>query len=246
MEHGRKSLCVALDGTDAGWIADLARRLAASAGWLKVGLEAFTAHGPDLVRRVAATGADVFLDLKLHDIPATVERAAANCARSGARLFNVHAGGGIDMMRAAVAGARGVATGDGGSPRVVAVTVLTSLDRQALEALGIAREPHELVLRWAEMARESGLDGVVASAREAKAIRAACGPDFLIVTPGIRPSGTASDDQRRVVTPAMAIADGADLLVVGRPITRAHDPEASARVIAAEIVAAVGTAPPER
>lgn len=234
-------MCVALDGTDAGWIAEMAGQLSGSARWMKVGLEAFTAHGPSLVREVAATGANVFLDLKLHDIPATVERAAANCARSGAKIFNVHASGGADMMRAAAAGARAGAGVDGApAPCVIAVTVLTSLDRQALGALGVAAEPGELVVRWAELAKQCGLDGVVASAREARAIRGACGPEFLIVTPGIRPSGAATDDQRRVLTPAVAIAEGADLLVVGRPITRAEDPVAAAQTIASEIDAARG------
>ncbi len=241
MVRGSDSLCVALDGTDAAWIAEMAGQLVGSARWMKVGLEAFTAHGPSLVRDVAATGANVFLDLKLHDIPATVERAAANCARSGAKIFNVHASGGADMMRAAVTGAQAGAAAHGApAPRVIAVTVLTSLDQQVLGSLGIAADPGELVLRWAELARECGLDGVVSSAREARAIRGACGPAFLIVTPGIRPSGAATDDQRRVLTPAVAIAEGADLLVVGRPITRAEDPVVAARAIASEIDAARG------
>ena len=239
MGRGSDRLCVALDGTDSGWIVEMASRLGGEVGWLKVGLEAFTAHGPGLIADMVATGAEVFLDLKLHDIPATVERAAANCARTGAGLFNVHASGGADMMRAAVAGARAAADGGRTSPRIIAVTVLTSLDRAALEALGVSGEPAELVVRWAELARSCGLDGVVASAREAAAIRQACGPEFLIVTPGIRPAGAAVDDQRRVVTPARAIAAGADLLVVGRPITRAEDPSTAARQIGLEIETAV-------
>ncbi len=232
----RDALCVALDGSDREWILETARRLAPHAGWLKLGLEAFTAHGPDLVREAAALGGHVFLDLKLHDIPNTVRRAAANCAASGARMINVHAAGGPAMLEAAAAGAREGAAG--APPKVVAVTVLTSLDRENLHGMGFGAGPEELVVRWSAMAREAGLDGVVASAREAAAVRAACGPDFLIVTPGIRPAWAARDDQRRIVTPADAVAAGADILVVGRPITRASDPAAAARRILEEIAGA--------
>ena len=228
-------LCAALDGSDRTWILTTARSLAGACGWLKVGLEAFTAFGPGLVEEVAATGAGVFLDLKLHDIPNTVRGAAANCARAGAAMFNVHASGGRAMMEAALDGAaRGVPAGVA-RPRVIAVTVLTSLDAPALEELGMGAVPEELVVRWAVLARDAGLDGVVASAREAAAIRAACGPDFLIVTPGIRPRWAAADDQKRIVTPADAVAAGADILVVGRPITRAADPAAAARRILEEL-----------
>jgi len=235
MVETRDRLCTALDGSDRGWIMETARALGGASGWLKVGLEAFTAFGPGLVEEVAGTGARVFLDLKLHDIPNTVRGAAANCARSGAAMFNVHASGGRAMMEAAVEGAeRGTPPG-APRPRVIAVTVLTSLDRAALEALGIPADPETLVVRWARLAQEAGLDGVVASAREAAAIRAACGPGFLVVTPGIRPRWAASDDQKRIVTPADAVAAGADILVVGRPITRADDPAAAAGRILAEI-----------
>jgi len=226
----RESLCVALDGTDREWILNTARLVSPHAGWLKVGLEAFTAHGPALVEEIAALDGCVFLDLKLHDIPATVRRAAANCAAAGARMFNVHAAGGAAMMEAAAEGARDGARGE--APKVLAVTVLTSLDRRALAGLGLDTEPEELVVRWARLAQDAGLDGAVASAREAAAIRAACGGGFLIVTPGIRPAWAASDDQRRIVTPAEAIARGADILVIGRPITRAADPAgAAARIL---------------
>ncbi len=235
MTHPRERLCVALDGSDREWIVGMAERLAPAAGWLKVGLEAFTAHGPALVEAVAAAGARVFLDLKLHDIPNTVRRAAANCAALGVGMFNVHASGGRAMLEAAAAGAAEGTPAGRPRPKVLAVTVLTSLDRAALEELGIGAEALELVLRWALLARDCGLDGVVASAREAAAIRDACGPGFLVVTPGIRPAWAAADDQRRIVTPADAVAAGADVLVVGRPVTRAGDPLAAARRILAEL-----------
>ena len=233
MATARDSLCVALDGTDRTWIEATAAAVTGTAGWLKLGLEAFTSHGPDLVSALAGRGERVFLDLKLHDIPATVRRAAANCAASGAAMFNVHAAGGRAMMEAA---ADGAAQRPGATRvKVLAVTVLTSLDRPALAELGLAGEPAELVERWALLAQECGLDGVVASAREASLIRKACGPGFLIVTPGIRPAWSVADDQRRIVTPAGAMRDGADILVIGRPITRADDPAAAARRILQEM-----------
>ncbi len=226
-------LCVALDGSDRDWIVTTARRLGPQVDWLKVGLEAFTAHGPDLVRDICSHGPSVFLDLKLHDIPTTVARAAANCARLGAKLLNVHAGGGRAMMEAAVAGVREV--DPSGTTKVIGVTVLTSLDSTALAELGTDHRSEMLVLRWAELARTCGLDGVVASAREAADIRRVCGPDFLIVTPGIRPSWAARDDQRRIVTPAGAVSAGSDILVIGRPITAADDPRAAAADVLSEM-----------
>lgn len=232
MRETRQALCIALDGSDRRWILDTARAVAPYAGWLKLGLEAFVAHGPQLVEEVAGVGAQVFLDLKLHDIPATVERAAANCAACGAAMLTVHAGGGRRMLEAAATGAR---AGAGEAPTVVAVTVLTSLDGSALEELGIGREPLDLVLRWAALAREAGLGGVVASAREAAAVRRSCGDDFIIVTPGIRTASAVEDDQRRTLGPAAALAVGADLLVVGRPVTRSSDPAAAAREILREM-----------
>ena len=227
------SLCIALDGSDRRWILETARKLAGHTGWLKIGLEAFIAHGPDLVSEVGDLGPRVFLDLKLHDIPATVKKAAENCAACGAEMFTVHAGGGRSMLEAAVAGARSGASAE--RARVVAVTVLTSLDGSALAELGLGRSPLDLVMDWADVARRAGVSGVVASAHEASALRTMCGSDFLIVTPGIRPGSAADDDQRRVVTPSAALAAGADVLVVGRPITRAPDPVEAARRILAEM-----------
>ena len=230
---GRDSLCIALDGSDRSWILSTARALSGEVGWLKIGLEAFVAHGPALVGEVAALGPQVFLDLKLHDIPATVRRAAANCAACGADMFTVHAAGGRDMLTAAVEGA---AEGSRNQPpRVVAVTVLTSLDCAGLEELGIGDQPEDLVTRWAQLAKDCALDGVVASAHEASTVRHACGAGFLIVTPGIRPEVSAVDDQRRVLTPAEAVDAGADILVVGRPVTCASDPVEAAQKIIEEM-----------
>ena len=233
MSDRRDRLCVALDGSDRGWITSTARTLAPHVGWLKLGLEAFTAFGPDLVREVAGLGTRVFFDIKLHDIPNTVRHAAANCAATGAAMFNVHASGGRAMLRAALEGAVDGSRSE--PPKVLAVTVLTSLDQEALAELGLEHTPDELVLRWALLAKEVGLDGVVASAHEAPAVRHECGPDFLIVTPGIRPMWSVTADQRRVMTPADAVLAGADILVIGRPITGADSPEEAAVRILDEI-----------
>lgn len=222
-------LCVALDGSDRDWILRTSALLAEHVGWLKLGLEAFTAHGPALVDDVLAHGSRVFLDLKLHDIPATVKRAAANCAARGSSMITVHAAGGRSMLEAAIEGAHEGATGE--RPKVVAVTVLTSLDAPALTELAFPADTAGLVGAWARLARDCGVDGVVASAREAARLRKDCGDDFLIVTPGIRPISSSVDDQRRVVTPSEAIRAGADVLVVGRPITTADDPAAAAATI---------------
>jgi orotidine-5'-phosphate decarboxylase len=238
MSDGRKRIAVALDASERSRILDLARLVGPEVGVLKVGLEAFCAHGPELVREVAAI-APVFLDLKLHDIPNTVGGAAAAAARTGASILNVHAGGGLEMMRAAGERAREAAAAAGlPVPRVIAVTVLTSLDAAALSAVGLAGTPREAALRLALLARQAGLGGVVCSPEEIAAIRSACGPEFLLVVPGIRPAGSEAGDQKRIATPGAAARAGADLLVIGRPITGAPDPAAAARAIAAEIDAA--------
>lgn len=235
MPEGRARIAVALDASARERILALARLVGPEVGVLKVGLEAFCAHGPELVREVAAL-APVFLDLKLHDIPNTVGGAAAAAARTGASILNVHAGGGREMMRSAGERARDAAAAAGRAvPKVIAVTVLTSLDETALGEVGLAGTPREAALRLALLAREAGLDGVVCSPEEVEPIRAACGPGFLLVVPGIRPAGSAAGDQKRIATPASAARAGADLLVIGRPITGASDPAAAARAIAAEI-----------
>jgi orotidine-5'-phosphate decarboxylase len=213
-------LIVALDVSDAGRADDLASRLAPHVGVLKVGLELFTAAGPSVVAALRARG-PVFLDLKLHDIPNTVERASANAGRLGVHMFNVHALGGEAMMRAAVDGAhRGADAVGAAMPLVLGVTVLSSL------AEGLA-SPASLAFE----AKAAGLDGVVVSGTDVRDVRDACGDDFVLVVPGIRPKGSNGDDQVRVLTPGEAIERGADYLVVGRPVTDAPDPAGVARGI---------------
>ncbi len=237
MSEGRKRIAIALDASERERILQLARLVGPEAGVLKIGLEAFCSHGPALVTEVAAL-APVFLDLKLHDIPNTVGGAAAAAARTGASILNVHAGGGREMMHVAGERAREAAVAAGlRAPKVIAVTILTSLDAAALADVGIEGSPRTAALRLAVLAKESGLDGVVCSPEEIVAIRAACGPDFLLVVPGIRPAGSAAADQKRIATPGSAARAGADLLVIGRPITGAAEPAAAAREIAREIEA---------
>ena len=232
----RRRLAVALDFSQRDEFLSAARLLAGEAGTLKLGLEAFVAFGPELVREVVSLGASVFLDLKLHDIPNTVGRAAAAAARTGAAILNVHASGGREMMRVAGLEARAAAAAAGlPAPRLIAVTILTSLDTSALADVGFARMPNEAALRLAHLAQEAGLDGVVCSPQEAAPIRAGLGSEFLLIVPGIRPAGSAAGDQKRIATPAAAIASGADLLVVGRPITRDPDPRSAARRVVREI-----------
>jgi len=226
-------LILVLDLPDRTQTERLLDRVGSSVAWVKVGLQLFTRYGPSIVEEIANRGYRVFLDLKLHDIPATVERAAANCAACGASMFTVHAAGGRAMLEAAAAGAHSGIVED--PPRIVAVTVLTSLDGAALAELDIPRTAADLVGAWAKLAQRCGLDGVVASAHEAAALRRDRGKGFLIVTPGIRPESSSTDDQRRVVTPADAIEAGADVLVVGRPITGAPNPLAAARGILEEM-----------
>lgn len=225
-------LFVALDTTDADAAAALAKNLKGVAGGVKLGKEFFTAHGPAGVARVAAAGLPVFLDLKFHDIPNTVAGAVKAALALKPFMINVHASGGAAMMRAAMsaAAAPGVVR-----PLVVAVTVLTSLDDDDLRAVGMRPPVVEQVVRLAKLAQANGLDGVVCSAKEAMAIRGACGRAMRLIVPGIRPAWSAAEDQKRIVTPREAIALGADYLVVGRPITEARDPVAAARRVVAEI-----------
>lgn len=243
-KSARKALCVALDRSDRDWTVETARTLVGEVGWIKLGLESFAAHGLQLVREIVGLGGPVFLDLKLHDIPNTVRRAAANCAAAGASMLTVHASGGPAMLAAAAEGVREAVPE--APPLVVAVTLLTSLDEDELRQLGLVDQVEDIVIRWACMARAFGVDGVVASAREAHRIRGECGSDFVIVTPGIRPTGHQSDDQRRAVTPAEAIRQGADILVVGRPITRADSPVDAARSIVSEMAEARAEEPGAR
>ena len=242
MSDPRTRLAVALDLPSRDALLAAARTLAPEVGVLKIGLEAFVSQGPDLVRDIAASGARVFLDLKLHDIPNTVGRAAAAAVSTGASIVNCHAAGGAAMMQAFGEEARAAAVRAGlPRPTLVAVTVLTSLDAAALARIGLAGSPREAAVRLAVLAKESGLDGVVCSPEEIAAIRSACGRDFLLVVPGVRPAGAETGDQKRVATPGEAIRAGADLLVVGRPILAAKDRVAAARAIVAEIAAAIAT-----
>lgn len=195
---------------------------------LKVGFELFVAEGPQAVRAAVGLGRPVFLDLKLHDIPATVEGAARSAVACGASLLTVHASGGPRMVEAAVRGAQG-------RLRVLGVTVLTSLDEEQLGRVGLAGPTERAVLRLARLAIEAGVDGLVCSPLEVAAVRAATGPTPLLVVPGVRPLGAAMGDQARVATPEEAVRAGADVLVLGRPLRDAPDPAAAARAIAARI-----------
>ncbi|MEY3019461.1 MAG: hypothetical protein RLZZ272_445 [Actinomycetota bacterium] len=224
----RERLVVALDLPDLDEAVRLAGRLAGHVGWFKVGLELFGAWGPEAVHRIGEHGS-VFLDLKLHDIPTTVERAAARLSALGAGLLTVHAGGGPAMLRAAV---QGFASG-----RVLAVSVLTSLSDEELVLLGEERAA-ERVVRLARVAVEAGVPGLVCAPPDLVRVRTAIGPDPLVVTPGVRPAGSTPDDHARVATPGGALEEGADLLVVGRPIVRADDPVAAADGVVAQIAAA--------
>lgn len=228
----RDRLIVALDLPSAAAATHMAEKLETLAGMFKVGSELFTAEGPVVVRYLVATGKKVFLDLKFHDIPNTVRAAAREAAQLGVSMFNVHASGGRKMMEAAREGAL-----DGASqpPVVLAVTILTSLDSRDLSEVGLTGTPEEAVVRLARLAQEAGLGGVVASPREVTAIRRACGPDFRIVVPGIRPADAEANDQARVATPAAAVLAGADYLVVGRPITGAPDPIAASNAVVADM-----------
>jgi len=238
----RDKLIVALDVASAEAGARTAENLRDRVGLFKVGTEVFAAEGPVLARYLVASGQKVFLDLKFHDIPNTVKSAAREAAALGVSMLDVHASGGRKMMEGALEGARQGAERVGRPrPLVLAVTALTSLTGQDLEELGLAANPEQTVVRWARLAQEAGLDGVVASAREIIALRRACGPRFVIVTPGIRLPAAATYDQARIATPAAAIQAGADYLVVGRPITQAPDPVAAAQAIVTEMEKALAS-----
>ena len=223
---------VALDFANPMRALALAERLDPARCALKVGKEMFVVAGPEPVRWMVARGFKVFLDLKFHDIPNTVAQACAAATRLGVWMLNVHAAGGRAMLEAARDAVRSTAA-EAQIPRplLIAVTVLTSLDEPALRATGIDADPASHAQRLAALARSCGLDGVVCSAREAAALRSAFGPEFALVTPGIRPAGSRADDQSRIVTPEEAVRNGADYLVIGRPITGADDPVAALSAI---------------
>jgi len=226
-------LAVALDVPDAHQALDLVSRLEGTCQWFKVGMELYYAAGNAFVETLRKQGFQVFLDLKLYDIPNTVAGAVRSVTTAGASLLTVHASGGPAMMAAAAEAACAP-----GSPRLLAVTVLTSMDAAQLSATGITSSPAEQVLRLALLAQSSGIDGMVCSPEEVAILRAETAADTMLVIPGIRPTGSEVGDQKRIATPAETIARGASMLVVGRPITRAADPAAAARAILNEIAQA--------
>ncbi|HEX4578296.1 MAG TPA: orotidine-5'-phosphate decarboxylase [Edaphobacter sp.] len=231
----RNYLAIALDLPDEHQALALVDRLGNTCQWYKVGMELYYAAGNRIVHELRNRGFNIFLDLKLHDIPNTVAGAVRSATNAGASLLTIHASGGAAMMSAAAEAAQAP-----GSPRLLAVTVLTSMDASELAGIGITASPADQVLRLAKLAQQSGIDGMVCSPEEVAMLRTETGPDTLLVIPGIRPAGSAvdsgsRDDQKRVATSAQAIAHGASMLVVGRPITRAPDPAEAARAILQEI-----------
>jgi orotidine-5'-phosphate decarboxylase len=236
----RKRLIFALDVGSMEEARQWLRLLRDKVGVFKVGKQLFTRCGPEVVRMIGEEGGEVFLDLKYHDIPNTVAMAGVEASRLGVKIFNVHALGGREMMAATAAAVdREVPRGNARRPLLLAVTVLTSSTAETLREVGIDRPVAEMVPRLALLAKDAGMDGVVASPLEIGLVRQACGDDFLIVTPGVRPAEASLDDQKRVMTPGEAIAAGADFLVIGRPISAAPDPAAAADRILEEMTAAL-------
>ncbi|HEU5460049.1 MAG TPA: orotidine-5'-phosphate decarboxylase [Pyrinomonadaceae bacterium] len=232
----REKLIIALDVESPTKALNLVRELHTVAGMFKVGSQLFTSTGPQIVRDIVALNAKVFLDLKFHDIPHQVAGAARSAAELGVSLFTIHASGGSEMMGRAVESVEEVARKTGVRSKVLAISVLTSIDATILSQIGVTSSPEESVMRLVRLAENSGVDGVVASPNEIKTIRSTVqSSDFLVVTPGIRPATSESGDQKRVATPAAAIAAGASYLVVGRPITGAPDPVAAAHEIIADM-----------
>jgi orotidine-5'-phosphate decarboxylase len=224
-------LFVAIDTPSLEQAQALADKLSGIVGGMKLGLEFFSANGPAGVKAIAARGLPIFLDLKFHDIPNTVAGAVRSALPLAPFMLNVHAGGGSAMMKAAVAEAAKINP----RPLVLAVTILTSMDEAALRQVGVEGGIASQVERLAGLAQESGIDGVVCSAHEAKGLRASRGKDFKLIIPGIRPAWAAAGDQKRIMTPKEAVAEGADYIVVGRPITEAADPAEAARLIIEEL-----------
>jgi orotidine-5'-phosphate decarboxylase len=229
----KDKLIIALDFDNPTKALDLVPQLKSVAGMFKVGSRLFTAGGPQIVKDILAMDAKVFLDLKFHDIPHQIAGAARSAAKLGVSLFTIHASGGSEMMRRAV---EVVAEVGNGQTKVLAITVLTSMDSTTLEQIGVTSTVEESVLRLAKLAIASGVDGVVASPQEIQSIRrSVSNPELIILTPGIRPATSQSEDQKRIATPTAAIAAGANYIVVGRPITGAANPLEAARAILAEI-----------
>lgn len=247
--HPRSCLIVALDFDSINPALRFAEQIADLVGMFKVGWQLFTAEGPAILSKVAVLGTGVFLDLKFHDIPNTVAGAVlAATSLPGVQLLNVHALGGRRMLEAAAKAVSAGAALDRDRPRLLAATILTSMDAKAMREVGISGKPSGRVVKLAQLARRAGVDGVVASVQEAKAIRKACGRDFLIVTPGVRPATKAGsgkgrrprteEDQARTATPAQAVRAGADFIVVGRPILAAANPRAATQAILEELAGA--------
>ena len=229
-------LIVALDFDSEAKALEIAGKLKQDVRFFKIGLELFSYCGPRIAEKVMDNGSEVFLDLKFHDIPNTVLRAAVAATRLGVYMFNVHALGGYDMMKSTSEAVGAEADRlNIRRPKVLAVTILTSMDEKALKKIGVNVSMKNEVLNLAKMAKEAGLDGVVASPQEAKTIRDETGEDFLIVTPGVRPAEAKVHDQKRIATPRDAVESGASFIVVGRPITEAKDPAEAARGILREI-----------
>ena len=243
IKAAQKRLIFALDVDSSAAAERWAEQLHDTVGLFKVGKQLFTRCGPDIVRRIQERGGQVFLDLKYHDIPNTVARATVEACRLGVKMVNVHALGGPTMMRETVAAVNDFCAAEKiERPLLLAVTILTSSDQETLRAVGIDRPVEEMVPHLAKLAQQAGFDGVVASPWEVPLIRRVCGNDFVIVTPGVRPAFASVDDQKRITTPADAIAAGADYLVVGRPIANAADPQAAATAILEEMAQALGEA----
>jgi orotidine-5'-phosphate decarboxylase len=236
--HGsmRERLIVALDVDNLEQAKELVRLLAREVGMFKIGKQLFTHAGPQAVRLIQDLGGEIFLDLKFHDIPNTVAKAAIEATRLGVKMFNVHASGSLGMMRTTVKEVERVCRRTKlRRPIMLAVTVLTSLDQDDLQRVGVEHKVADQVVRLALLTKEAGMDGVVASSHEVADIREACGRRFVIVTPGIRPAETERNDQQRVMTPCQAIRAGVDYIVVGRPILEAKDPVQAARAIVSDM-----------
>ena len=232
----RERLIVALDLDDLDLATELVRSLAQEVGMFKIGKQLFTHAGPQAVRLIQDLGGEIFLDLKFHDIPNTVAKAAIEATRLGVKMFNVHASGSLEMMRLTVKEVERVSRQQKlRRPIMLGVTVLTSLGQEDLQRLGVEHKIADQVVRLALLTKEAGMDGVVASPHEVADIRHACGQRFVIVTPGIRPAESQRNDQQRVMTPADAVRAGVDYIVVGRPILEAQNPVMAARAIVAEM-----------
>jgi orotidine-5'-phosphate decarboxylase len=232
----RERLIVALDLDDLELATELVRSLAREVGMFKIGKQLFTHAGPQAVRLIQDLGGEIFLDLKFHDIPNTVAKAAIEATRLGVKMFNVHASGSLEMMRFTVKEVERVSRQQKlRRPIMLGVTVLTSLGQEDLQRLGVEHKIADQVVRLALLTKEAGMDGVVASPHEVADIRQACGQRFVIVTPGIRPADSQRNDQQRVMTPGHAVRAGVDYIVVGRPILEAQNPIMAARGIVAEM-----------